>query len=293
MNNDLDDEIIIGVNKPKAPNNKNKKKYKKKKKNVQNKKVATSATYNKKDKPKKSKKGLIFFLILLFIIIILIILMNIDICKIKHIDIVNNERVTKAQIEELANFDQYNNLFSINIIKVMEDISKNAYIEEVKINRIFPNTIRVTVKEKTPKYMLQIADSYIYINNQGYMLEVSVDKLDVPIILGFKTDLSDAKPGRRLEIDDLKQLEMIIKIVETAKANDIGFYITKIDVSDIKNYTLLLENEQKTVYLGDCSDLNTKMLYLSGILTQTKNLAGEIFLDMDLNTEDAYFREKT
>ena len=30
-----------------------------------------------------------------------------------------------------------------------------------------------------------------------------------------------------------------------------------------------------------------------GILSQTKNLAGEIFLNMDLNTEDAYFREQT
>ena len=69
--------------------------------------------------------------------------------------------------------------------------------------------------------------------------------------------------------------------------------ITKIDVSNNRNYTLILEGEQKTVYLGDCSDLNTKMLYLNGILNQTKNLAGEIFLNMDLNTDDAYFREKT
>jgi hypothetical protein len=88
-------------------------------------------------------------------------------------------------------------------------------------------------------------------------------------------------------------MQTIIKIVETANINDIGSYITKIDVSNTKNYTLILEGEQKTVYLGDCSDLNTRMLYLSGILSQTKNLAGEIFLNMDLNTEDAYFREQT
>lgn len=94
-------------------------------------------------------------------------------------------------------------------------------------------------------------------------------------------------------MEDLKQMDQIIKIVETAKINEIGDYITKIDVSNDRNYILTLEEERKTVYLGDCSNLNTRMLYLSGILTQTKGLAGEIFLDMDLNTEDAYFREQT
>jgi cell division protein FtsQ len=219
--------------------------------------------------------------------------MNINICTIKNIELVDNNLVTKEQIEELANFDQYTNLFSLNITKVKEDIKKNAYIEDVKVSKKFPNTVKITLEERVPKYMLQVADSYIYINNQGYMLDISVEKLDLPIILGFKTDLSNVSAGSRLDVDDLKQMQTIIKIVETANINDIGSYITKIDVSNTKNYTLILEGEQKTVYLGDCSDLNTRMLYLSGILNQTKNLAGEIFLNMDLNTEDAYFREQT
>lgn len=88
-------------------------------------------------------------------------------------------------------------------------------------------------------------------------------------------------------------METIIKIVETANINEVGEYITKIDISDERNYTLVLEGEQKTVYLGDCSDLNTRMLYLNGILKLTKDTPGEIFINMDLNTEDAFFREKT
>lgn len=302
MSNDLDDEIIIGINRPKTPKNNQKKKYKKngskssESKKGSNKKVAKKATSNKKnkiDKPRKARKGLIFFLIFVTIIAIIVVLMNLNICKISNIELIDNERVTKEQIEELANFEQYNNLFSINTIKAQDDIKKNAYIEDVKVSRKFPNTVKITVKERVPKYMLQVADSYVYINNQGYMLEVSVEKLDIPIIVGFKTDLSNAKAGNRLEVEDLKKMETIIKIVETARANDIVDSITKIDVSNDKNYTLILESEQKTVYLGDCSDLNTRMLYLSGILSQTKNVAGEIFLNMDLNTDDAYFREQT
>lgn len=298
MSNNLDDEIVIGINRPKTPNKKNKKKNKKEeyRKSENNKKVAKNATSknkNKKDKQPKSKKGLAILIVVLLFIVAMFVIMNIDICQIKNIELVGNESLSKEQIEEIVNFNQYHNLFALNSLKIKDDLKENAYVEDVKVSRIFPNTVKLTIKERTPRFMLQVADSYVYINSQGYMLEVSVTKLDVPIILGFKTDLSNAKAGNRLEVDDLKELETIIKIVQTAKSNEIANAITKIDVSNDRNYTLILEGEQKTVYLGDGSDLNTKMLYLSGILNQTKDLVGEIFLNMDLNTDDAYFREQT
>lgn len=298
MSNNLDDEIVIGINRPKTPNKKNKKKNKKEeyRKSENNKKVAKNATSknkNKKDKQPKSKKGLAILIVVLLFIVAIFVIMNIDICQIKNIELVGNESLSKEQIEEIVNFNQYHNLFALNSLKIKDDLKENAYVEDVKVSRIFPNTVKLTIKERTPRFMLQVADSYVYINSQGYMLEVSVTKLDVPIILGFKTDLSNAKAGNRLEVDDLKELETIIKIVQTAKSNEIANAITKIDVSNDRNYTLILEGEQKTVYLGDGSDLNTKMLYLSGILNQTKDLVGEIFLNMDLNTDDAYFREQT
>lgn len=302
MNND--DEIIIGINKAQTPKKKSKKSKNKKqskqivkKDSIKEKKVAriaTSTKHKNKDKPaKKTSKAFIIFLLIWVLALVVFVLMNLNICKIQKVELVNSSRVTEDIVKELANFDQYNNLFSLNTMKAEEDIKKNAYVEDVKVSRKFPNTVKVTLKERVPRFMLQVADSYVYINNQGYMVDVTVDKLDVPIILGFKTDLSNAKPGDRLILDDLKQMETIIRIVETANMNEIGAYITKIDVSNDKNYALILESEQKTVYLGDCSDLNTRMLYLSGILTQTRGLAGEIFLNMDLNTDDAYFREQT
>ena len=304
-----DDEIIIGLNRDSTPK-KNKKHRRKKKRDkrreqelqkaqMKERQVANDATSRKtKDKPnrkpKKSSKFFKMFLTTWVLALVFFVLMNLDICKIQNIELVNAGVVTLEQVKELADFEQYNNLFSLNTIKIEEDIKKNAYVEDVKVSRKFPNTVKITIKERTHRYMLQVADSYVYINNQGYMLDISVNRIEgIPIILGFKTDLSNAQPGNRLDLEDLKQMDQIIKIVETANINDIGSYITKIDVSDDRNYILVLEGERKTVYLGDCSNLNTRMLYLSGILTQTKNLAGEIFLNMDLNTEDAYFREQT
>lgn len=298
INNDSEDEIIIGINRPQVEKS-NKKKKVAKKATYQNKKGADKTNKNKKiakksAKKKINKRKLLTTLIFFILIGVIIFLLNSSIFKITEVQVNNNTKITNEEVKEIANFGSYKNIFWINSKKIKNEIkANNAYVENVEISRKLPNTAIVTIKERVPKYMLQFADSYVYINNQGYMLEVSTENINLPIILGFKTDLSNIEVGKRLDIEDLKKMETIIKIVETANIHEVGEYITKIDISDERNYTIIMEKEQKTIYLGDCSDLNTRMLYLNGILKLYKNTPGEIFIDMDLNTENAYFREKT
>ncbi len=143
--------------------------------------------------------------------------------------------------------------------------------------------------------MLQFADSYVYINNQGYMLEISNEKLELPILVGFTTDLSNIKAGNRINVDDLKKMNTVIKIYDSAKLNELNELITKIDISNSKNYTIEIASKGKIVYLGECSnysDLKTRMLYLKSVLEKTEGMSGEIFLDIDLNSEKIRFKEK-
>lgn len=288
----MDDEIIIGVNHPENEMPKNKKKK-------ATKKVASKKTKekDKKNKPKKkqenkSKKPLLIIIILLFFVCGLVFLLFSSLFKIQKIEIRNNSRVSKEEIEALCDFDSYRNIFWVNSISIENDLKQNAYIEDFKVKKRLPGTLIIEIKERVPKYMLQIGDSYVYINNQGYLLEVSTENIGLPIILGLKTDLTNVEAGKRLDVEDLKKMETIIRIMDSAKANEIDSLITKIDISDERNYTLILEGEGKTVYLGEATDLNTKMIYLSGILDIEKGVSGEIFLNMNLNTEDSFFREK-
>ena len=77
----------------------------------------------------------------------------------------------------------------------------------------------------------------------------------------------------------------------TANVRNIGTLITTIDITNDNEYTLYFESEQKTAYLGDCSDLETRMLYLATILERERGIPGEIFVNINLNTDDAFFRE--
>lgn len=92
--------------------------------------------------------------------------------------------------------------------------------------------------------------------------------------------------------EDLKKMNDVIKIMEVANANNVENLITKIDISDKKNYTIYLEKENKIAYLGEASDLNTRFLYIKSILKEQQGKTGKIFVDMDLNSEYVYFREE-
>ena len=294
----MDDEIIIGIqresNKTKVKKMKNNKKAVKKTASNNNKKMDKSKRKkNRKSIEKKESKTkkIKFLIIIVFSIIFMVLFLSSSFFNINEIVTKNNDIISYDEIVSLSKIEKHTNIFSTNKKVIILNLKENPYIESANIKRKLPDTIEIYIKERIPKYMIQFADSYVYINNQGYMLDISNEKLNLPIILGFITDLSNIQAGNRIELEDLNKMDMIIKITETAKMNEIDNLITKIDVSNEKNFILILESKGKKVYLGDASDLNTKMLYLKSILEATEGSNGEIFLNVDLNTRDAYFRE--
>ncbi len=279
----MDDEIVIGVENKKVPS-KNKKTSKK-----------TSTKKNNKNKNVKHKKGKIrkeakiVFGIILFVIAVILLLCS-PIFDIRNIEVSGNSKNSNEKIISFSGLELHTNIFKFNKGLMKEKIKENAYIENVEVTRKLPSTVQIEVEEREARYMLQFADSYVYINNQGYMLEISNEKLEIPILIGFTTDLSNIKAGNRINVADLNKMNMVIKIYEAAKSNGLGELITKIDISNDKNYTIILEKEGKIVYLGDCSELNTRILYLKSILETSQGKSGELFLNVDLNSQEAYFR---
>ena len=171
-------------------------------------------------------------------------------------------------------------------------IKANAYIDSVELKRKLPDSIVLQVVERKPAYMLMIGNAYAYINSQGYMLEISKDALELPIITGFSTSEDQIQAGNRLNTEDLEKLNSVIQIVDSANSNEIGNLVTKINIEDKQDYVLELESENKTVHLGDTSNLSTKMLYIKTVLENEKDKEGEIFVNTDLSNKGAIFREK-
>lgn len=275
----MDDEIVVEVKK-------------KKNNNAKTKKVARSEK-KVSEAQKENKKNFVVQVIITLVLIIVcaFLVFNSSLFNIKTIEVSGNSILSNNIVISLSTLNYDTNIFKFNKRKIMHAIEENAYVEDVKIKRKLPSTVEIEINERVTTFMIQYTDSYVYINNQGYMLEISTDKANVPIIVGFTTDLNNIKVGNRLDIKDLEKMNMIIRLYETAKNVELEEYITKIDISDTKEYKIYMDELGKTILLGDASDLNSKMLELKEILHKTQGKNGIVFLNVDLNTQKAYFRQ--
>ena len=212
-----------------------------------------------------------------------------------NIDIINvsgNEKLTKDEIISLSGIQKNQNMFKISIKNTEQGIKSNAYIENVQVKRMLPKEIDIIVSERKENFMIEFGNGYVYINNQGYILEVSNEKIDKPILVGLMTKEDEIKPGNRLCEEDLERLQDVLKIMNSVEENEMNNEITRIDVTNKTNYKLVLEKDGKTIHLGDTSNLSTKIVYAKEVLVKTSEEQGEIFVNNDVETNGAIFRKK-
>jgi cell division protein FtsQ len=301
----FDNEIVIGVtpiidettNKKDSKANQKKKNINKNAKKINKKgaekKSAPRNIKKKEQKENKTLKNIIKWIILLGVLVAAIaFFMMSPLFNVEEIEVIGNNQISDNTIISLSQIEIGDNIYKTSKSSIKQNIKQNAYIEGIEVKRVIPNKIQLIVTERTATYMLEYANSYAYINNQGYILEISSQSIDVPIIVGYTTDQQEIEVGGRINKEDLTRLETVLKIIESTEVNGVISKIYRINISDKQNYKLYMEEEGKTIYLGDASNLSTRMLYLKAVLEDTKGLEGEIFINGDLSKEKVYFRPK-
>lgn len=269
---DFDIETVIGMT------NRNNQKVENEKKQKMTKKQAKVTR-----KKKKIKRILKFVALLLIIIGGVVFALVSPIFNISEINVINCEQVSQDTIISLSQLQKGQNIFRYNREKTESEIKTNAYIETVDIKRKFPNKVEITVQERYKNFNIPAVNGFAYINNQGYILDISEQKLDLPIIQGISTVIEQVVPGNRLNVQDLEKIEIVIQIMNICKSYELDGKISIIDITDKTNYILIMEQENKTIYLGDENNLSNKMLYVPAILQENQGKKGIIYLNGDIN----------
>lgn len=181
-------EMVLGVN-IEEDSKAEKKKVKKRKK--QNRKYTdTKVSEHKKQKRKKSKKKKVnkkiigCFSIIVLIATIIILALTAPIFNITEITVQGNNKIPTNTIISLSELKKGENIFKFNN-SVEKKIKENNYVENVKVQRKLPGKVIISIEERNIKYQVNLINSYVYIDKNGYILENSSEKKDVPVIVRF------------------------------------------------------------------------------------------------------------
>lgn len=304
----FDDEYIIGVSTSASPVKKVAKKKKKTatkrpakkiEKQVNSKKVTKKQINKKKMSNKKMQinKNIAKIVAVIFLFVGAGCFLCLSpVFDIQEIIVEDNNIIPDDTIRSISRIELYKNIFLVNKLDIISNVQENPYVDKLKVSRVLPNKIKIQIEERTEKYLLEFAEGkYAILDGQGYILALTSELKEIPIITGSETNIEELVKvngnKNRLCEKDLKKLDTVAKILQIAESYEVNNFITKIDISDGDNIKLILETEEKVVYLGSCSDLNTRIQYMKEILNKEKGKKGIMLINGNLSTDRAYFRE--
>ena len=139
------------------------------------------------------KKSLVGFF-LLFVLITTYI-PNFDLTKkfnffIKEIKLSGNFIIKEEVIIKKLNFLYNENLFFLNTEKIKKNLMSETFIESYNIKKIYPDTLKINIKEKLPIAIILNKKNKFYISEKGERInfeEIESYK-DLPTVFGDKTE---------------------------------------------------------------------------------------------------------
>ncbi|MBI4435974.1 MAG: FtsQ-type POTRA domain-containing protein [Candidatus Omnitrophica bacterium] len=127
------------------------------------------------------------------------------------------------------------NIFSVDLSALQEEVKeKHPELLTAKVERTFPNRIRIDVTPRTPVAQVQ-SGGYLLVDKDGVILPFpqGPHEKNLPIIVGVQEKLERLQVGYQLVSKALDEALLFVETIE--KLPEFSRYVHTIDVSDYKN----------------------------------------------------------
>ena len=106
--------------------------------------------------------------------------------KIKKIIIENNSILETDEINQKLSFLYNKSLFFLNIGEIEDKLKTLNFIESFSVKKVYPNKLKLYIKEKTPIAVLQKKKKKFYISNKGDLIKfIDIkDYYELPLVFG-------------------------------------------------------------------------------------------------------------
>ncbi len=242
-----------------------------------------------KTKAKKKKGKWLIIVAVILVILTGIGFLGYKTLKIAKLDVKGNSIVSTEVILGLADIQIGESLLSVSNSKVEANIEKNPYLIFDSINRVFPDTIIINVKERTPKAIIQYVGSTVIIDANGYVLAVADNNTNnaIPVLKGVA--VKTATVGSTLEPDNKYQLNQVKEIIAGLEKEEVYGIITEINMTD-PNSIVLTTNDGYTVKLGEFENIQYKIRFFKTTRDQIIQM-GKSGGTIDVTTGDKAYYE--
>jgi len=164
-----------------------------------------------------------------------------DNLEVKDMIVVCSNPEVKQEIQQNLDNIAVGNILLFDIGHLQEELAAHRWVKEVRIRKIFPSTLRIEIKDRTPLALLKRENLYL-IDEEGIHLEriKSREKLDLPLLVDSNNFKKDYKEKLELAWECLRSLSPSEKE-----------QLNVLDLSEYENITVQLKKKKTKLILGN------------------------------------------
>ncbi len=170
--------------------------------------------------------------------------------------------LTPDHIRQYANLGDYENLFAINLNRILRELEKTPAISSARVERRLPDTLIIHVNERLALARLQLDQPVpLAIAADGQVLGPSSLRPNLPVIRGIQDD--GLRPGIRMSASYLQDALTILELAADPQIHP-HLRVRAIDIAHDEFVTVELMTGEEV--LIDRSHITPRMFELASIL---------------------------
>ncbi len=187
--------------------------------------------------------------------------------RIRYVSVKGNYHISAEEVMALAGLDKGGLYFTVNEASVRRGIESNPYLELKSFQKSMPDSVTVTVRERTAAACVAFQNRRYILDTTGFVIEEAGDDTKVPIELKGVT-VRDARPGETVTLSSQQHLNSYRTVAEELGVQGMLGRFRELNLTDVKNiYLVTVDGENGMVAtLGTDSDIRAKLLTLGGVL---------------------------
>ena len=264
---------------------------------------------------RRGRRSIVFFSVLSAILLSAILIVTLPQFYVKQIDIIGCSKITKEELLTSSGLAVGQHLFrslgggiiqlfTFRYGNIEKELSNDyPYIDDIKIQIIFPSKVLITVGERQKIGYVKLPDGYAVIDTAGIVVELCEGDAPpgVPLMEGLPVRSSAL--GEKIDMTEGKGLNTCITVLNAIlvadenKSKNSGFSLVKC-VRSVRSLqggatflTLVLPSEQKEllIRIGSLKDISEDMSWLRYAAEQNKFDSVEDGV-LDMSGEEYTFR---
>ena len=194
---------------------------------------------------------------------------------IKEISVSGNSTISEDVLIRASGIDVGENIFKADIASAKRRINKVAYVDSVRVSRILPNKIKISVKEGEVYAYINFIGNYVGIDHNGKIMDIKQQIGDVSKPVVYGVTLTGFEIGSPVEIENKEAESVLFEMLDEIKSSEVEDSIRYMDINDFDNITFTLHNKV-SVKLGTRDSIRYKIAYLKSVIENLGDVTGGV-----------------